>query len=145
MAGANRNDPFGAFNFLVEIDGVMKGSFSEVSGLDAEIDPIEYRTGDEDITVRKIPGLRKYSNITLKRGLTLDHSLWDWMKQGLDGKVIRTTMSVTLLDEARQPVLRWNVREAWPCKWEGPDLNAKGNDIAIETLEICHEGIELAE
>jgi phage tail-like protein len=85
MAGANRNDPFGAFNFLVEIDGVMKGSFSEVSGLDAEIDPIEYRTGDEDITVRKIPGLRKYSNITLKRGLTLDHSLWDWMKQGLDG------------------------------------------------------------
>ena len=145
MAGANRNDPFGAFNFLVEIDGVMKGSFSEVSGLDAEIDPIEYRTGDEDITVRKIPGLRKYSNITLKRGLTLDHSLWDWMKQGLDGKVIRTTMSVTLLDEARQPVLRWNVREAWPCKWEGPDLNAKGKNVAIETLEICHEGIELAE
>src|SRR5690242_6586938 len=142
MAGANRNDPFGAFNFLVEIDGVMKGSFSEVSGLDAEIDPIEYRTGDEDITVRKIPGLRKYSNITLKRGLTLDHSLWDWMKQGLDGKVIRTTMSVTLLDEARQPVLRWNVREAWPCKWEGPDLNAKGKDVAIETLEIRHEGIE---
>jgi len=145
MAGANRNDPFGAFNFLVEIDGVMKGSFSEVSGLDAEIDPIEYRTGDEDITVRKIPGLRKYSNITLKRGLTLDHSLWDWMKQGLDGKVVRTTMSIMLLDGARQPVLRWNVREAWPCKWEGPDLNAKGNDVAIETLEICHEGIELAE
>ena len=140
-----RNDPFGAFNFLVEIDGVTKGGFSEVSGLDAELDPIEYRTGDDDITVRKIPGLKKFGNITLKRGLTLDHSLWDWMKQGLDGHVVRTTLSITLLDEARQPVLRWNVREAWPCKWEGPELNAKGNDIAIETLEICHEGIELAE
>jgi len=145
MAGANRNDPFGAFNFLVEIDGVTTTSFSEVSGLDAEIEPIEYRTGDEDTTVRKIPGLRKYSNITLKRGFTTDLSLWNWMKQGLGGKVMRANMSITLLDGARQPVLRWNVREAWPCKWEGPDLNAKGNDIAIETLEICHEGIELVE
>ena len=141
----NRNDPFGAFNFLVEIDGVMKGGFSEVSGLDAEIEPIEYRTGEEDITVRKIPGLKKFSNITLKRGLTTDHSLWDWMKKGLDGKVMRTAMSITVLDETRQPVLRWNVREAWPCKWEGPELSAKGNEISIETLEICHEGIELAE
>ncbi|HTL01590.1 MAG TPA: phage tail protein, partial [Vicinamibacterales bacterium] len=145
MAGPNRNDPFGAFNFSVEIDGVTTTSFSEVSGLDAEIEPIEYRTGDEDITVRKIPGLRKYSNITLKRGFTPDLSLWNWMKQGLAGKVMRANMSITLLDGARQPVLRWNVREAWPCKWEGPDLNAKGNDIAIETLEICHEGIELVE
>ena len=141
----NRNDPFGAFNFLVEIDGVMKGGFSEVSGLDAEIEPIEYRTGEEDITVRKIPGLKKFSNITLKRGLTTDRSLWDWMKKGLDGKVMRTAMSITLLDETRQPVLRWNVREAWPCKWEGPELSAKGSEISIETLEICHEGIELAE
>jgi len=145
MAGPNRNDPFGAFNFSVEIDGVTTTSFSEVSGLDAEIEPIEYRTGDEDTTVRKIPGLRKYSNITLKRGFTPDLSLWNWMKQGLAGKVMRANMSITLLDGARQPVLRWNVREAWPCKWEGPDLNAKGNDIAIETLEICHEGIELVE
>ena len=145
MAGPNRNDPFGAFNFSVEIDGVTTTSFSEVSGLDAEIEPIEYRTGDEDITVRKIPGLKKFNNITLKRGFTKDLSLWNWMKQGLGGKVIRANMSITLLDGARQPVLRWNVREAWPCKWEGPDLNAKGNDIAIETLEICHEGIELVE
>ena len=142
---ANRNDPFGNFNFLVEIGGVTKAGFSEVSGLDAELEPIEYRTGDEDITVRKIPGLKKFSNITLKRGFTADLSLWNWMKQGLDGKVLRTTMSITLLDESRQPVLRWNIRQAWPCKWEGPELNAKGNDIAIETLEICHEGIELAE
>src|SRR5579872_2177763 len=129
---ANRNDPFGNFNFLVEIGGVTKAGFSEVSGLDAELEPIEYRTGDEDITVRKIPGLKKFSNITLKRGFTADLSLWNWMKQGLDGKVLRTTMSITLLDESRQPVLRWNIRQAWPCKWEGPELNAKGNDIAIE-------------
>jgi len=143
MSGASRNDPFSAACFVVEIDGVAAGGFSEVSGLEVEVAAIEYRTGSEDITVRKIPGLRKYSNITLKRGYTSDRSLWDWMKQVLDGTVVRRNMTIVLLDEARRPVLRWNVRQAWPCKYEGPALNAKGTDVAIEIVEICHEGIEL--
>jgi phage tail-like protein len=145
MAGSNRNDPLGAFNFVVEIDGIMQASFAEVAGLTAEIAPIEYRTGNEDLTVRKIPGLKKFTNITLKRGVTSDRSLWNWIKQALDGKVLRASMSITLMDQERKPVMRWNVREAWPCKYEGPVLNAKANEVAIESFEICHEGFELVE
>jgi phage tail-like protein len=143
---AGRVDPFGAFNFLVEITGVTQAAFMEVTGLEAEVVPIEYREGaDKTLGSRKLPGLVKYSNIVLKRGITLDHSLWDWFKQGLNGKVQRANMVVTLLDDQRQPVVRWAVHEAWPCKYEGPALNAKGNEVAIETLEICHEGLELVE
>ena len=145
MAGPNRNDPLGAFNFVVEIDGIMQASFAEVAGLSVEIAPIEYRTGNEDLTVRKIPGLKKFTNITLKRGVTSDRSLWNWIKQALDGKVVRASMSIMLMDQERKPVMRWNVREAWPCKYEGPVLNAKANEVAIESVEICHEGIELVE
>jgi phage tail-like protein len=141
---AGRNDPYGAFNFLVEITGVTKGGFMEVTGLDAEVNVIEYREGGDN-TVRKLIGLAKYPNIILKRGLTQDHSLWDWFKKTVLGTVQRTTVTITLLDDQRQPVLRWNVREAWPCKWEGPTLNAKTSEAAIESIEICHEGIDLVE
>ena len=143
---AARNDPFAAFNFLVDIQGVTKAGFSEVSGLAAEVTPIEYREGGENsLTVRKLPGLVKYPNIVLKRGYTTDLSLWNWFKTVLDGKALRTVVSITLLDDQRRPVARWVAREAWPCKYEGPDLNAKGNGVAIETLEICHEGLERIE
>jgi phage tail-like protein len=137
----SRDDPYAAFNFLVEIDGVTVAGFSECSGLSSETDPIEYRNGSEDITVRKLPGLVKYSNITLKRGFTQSKELWQWRKQVLDGKTQRRSGTVTLLDEARKPALRWNFREAWPRKLDGPTLNAKTNEVAIETLEIAHEGL----
>jgi phage tail-like protein len=137
----SRDDPYAAFNFLVEIDGVTIAGFSECSGLSSETDPIEYRNGSEDITVRKLPGLVKYSNITLKRGFTQSKELWQWRKQVLDGKTQRRSGTVTLLDEARKPALRWNFREAWPRKLDGPTLNAKTNEVAIETLEIAHEGL----
>lgn len=145
MAG-NRNDPFGAFNFLVEVEGIASAAFMEVSGLEVQIDAIEYREGgDKPLTVRKLPGLAKYSNITLKRGLTLDRSLWDWVKTVIDGNVRRATVAIILLDDQRQPVVRWRVRDAWPCKYDAPNLNAKTSEVAIESLEICHEGFELAE
>jgi len=145
-----RDDPYSAFNFQVVINGVLDdgkaitGSFAEVSGLDVTITPIEYRNGSEDITVRKSPGLRSYSNVVLKRGVIGDLTLWTWIKSVLDGQVQRADGTITLLDENRQEVLRWNFRRAWPCKWVGPRLNAKGNDVAIETLELCHEGLEVA-
>ncbi len=137
-----RNDPYGAFNFLVEIDGVPTAAFSDVSGLDMEIDVIDYRTGGDALHARKLPGLVKYNNIVLKRGITLDHSLWDWIRKVAEGTVQRANMSIILLDEQRQPVLRWLVKQAWPVKWSGPTLNAKSSDIAIESLEITHEGLE---
>lgn len=142
---SSRNDPYGAFNFLVEIDGIAAGAFSEVSGLESTVEVIEYRNGSDDITVRKLPGLKKHANIVLKRGFTNDHSLWDWYKATLDGRVERRSMMITVLNEAREPALRFAVRNAWPCSWSGPDLDAGKSTVAIETLEICHEGIEFVE
>jgi phage tail-like protein len=139
----SRNDPYSAFNFLVEIDGVTVAGFSEASGLDSETDVVEYRDGNEDITVRKLPGLKKYSNISLKRGFTDSTELWEWRKKVMDGQTERQSGSIVLLNEAREPSLRFNFREGWPSKWEGPSLNAANNETAIETLEIAHEGLVL--
>jgi phage tail-like protein len=142
---AQRNDPYSQFNFLIEIDGVVKGGFSECSGLTTDTNVIDYREGNEkQLTARRLPGLMKYTNIVLKRGFTADKSLWAWRKNVVDGQVKRTSGSIVLLDDARNPVLTWNFREGWPSKWEGPALNAKTSEVAIETLEICHEGLELA-
>jgi phage tail-like protein len=139
----NRNDPYSAFNFIVEIDGVIVGGFSEVGGLTTETDIIEYRNGDEDITVRKLPGKAKYTQITLKRGYTDSKELWEWRKKVIAGKTERKSGTIQLLNEAREPALKWNFRQGWPSKWEGPPLNAKNNDTAIESMEIAHEGLEL--
>ena len=141
----SRNDPYSAFNFLVEIDGVTVAGFSECSGLTTESDVIEYRDGDDDITVTKIPGLKKFTNISLKRGYTDSKELWAWRKLVMDGKTERQNGSIILQNEAREPALRWNFKAGWPCKWEGPSLNAKNNETAIETMEICHEGLALEE
>jgi phage tail-like protein len=146
MPQGARNDPYGQFNFTIEIDGVTRAGFSEVSGLTTDTNVIEYREGDEKHgTVRKLPGLMKYNNIVLKRGWTQDKALWEWRKKVIDGTTQRTSGTITLLNEGRQPALRWNFREGWPAKWEGPALNGKTSEAAIETLEIAHEGLELAE
>ncbi len=143
MPSGARNDPYGQFNFLIEIDGVTRAGFSEVSGLTTDTNVIEYREGQEVTTVRKLPGLMKYTNIVLKRGYTQDKALWNWRKNVIDGTTQRTTGTITLLDEARQPALRWNFTNGWPVKWEGPAMNGKTSEVAIETLEIAHEGLEL--
>ncbi len=141
---SSRPDPFRAFNFVVEIDGVPVGAFAEVSGLESETEVVEYRTGDSKVTsTLKLPGLTKYANVVLKRGLTRDLSLWQWRKTVVDGQTDRRDGTIVLLAEDRTPALRWRFRNGWPCKWEGPALNAKASEIAIETLEIAHEGLEL--
>ena len=145
MATGDRRDPFRSFNFAVEIDGIARAGFRECSGLDASQDPIEYREGTEGLTTRKLPGLNKYSNITLKWGMTDDTELWDWRKKAMTGKVERKNGSIVLLDDTGAEKMRWNFREAWPTKWTGPSFNATGNEVAIETLEIAHEGLELQE
>jgi phage tail-like protein len=144
-----RDDPYSANNFEVVIQGVLddgralQGSFSEVSGLEVEITPIEYRVGSEATTVRKIPGLVKYSNITLKRGVMGSDTVYKWLKSATNGPVQRVSGTITLLDENRQAVMTWRFLHAWPCKWSGPHLSATANEVAFETLEICHEGLEL--
>jgi phage tail-like protein len=143
MATGDRVDPYSAFNFTVEIDGVTQAGFSEVSGLDTENDVVEYRTGNIENRVTKLPGLKKYPNIVLKRGFTKDLALWDWRKKVMDGKTERRSGAIVLHNEAREVALRWNFTEGWPSKWQGPAMNAKNNEVAIETLEIAHEHLEL--
>ena len=143
MAGsADRDDPFTSFNFIVDIQG-MRAGFSEIGGLSTETNVIEYREGNEDITARKLPGQRKYANISLKRGFTKSKDLWEWRKKVIEGKTQRLPGTITMLDEGRKPVLVWRFFEGWPSKWAGPAFNAKNNDIAIEELEIAVEGLEL--
>jgi phage tail-like protein len=142
---AARVDPYRNFNFRVEIEGIAAASFSECSGLQSSIEVVEYRQGsDSSLSVRKLPGLRTYSNITLKRGITQDRELYEWHRKVLDGEVDRRNGSIILLDDDRNEVLRWNFHSGWICRYEGPTLNGKSNEVAIETIEICHEGLELA-
>jgi len=143
MPAPQRDDPFKAFGFLVEIDGIAQAAFSEVSGLESETAVIEYRLGNEGGT-RKLPGLTKFGNIVLRRGITKDAELWNWRKSVVAGNIDRRNGSIILLDEKRKEVVRWNFRSGWICKWVGPTLNAKSNEVAIETIEIAHEGLERA-
>jgi phage tail-like protein len=141
---AQRNDPYSQFNFLIEIDGVLKAGFSECSGLTSDTNVIDYREGsDKPLTLRRLPGLIKYTNIVLKRGYTADTTLWQWRQNVINGQISRTTGAIILLDDARNIALTWNFTAGWPVKLEGPALNGKTSEVAIETLEICHEGIEL--
>lgn len=139
-----RHDPLQAFNFLVEIDGLTVAGFSQVSGLGSETEVIEYREGGDRLSsVRKLPGLTRYPNIVLKRGLSTDRSLWNWRRKVISGTADRRNGAIILLDGERRPVSRWLFRNGWPAKWEGPILKASGNEVAIETIEIAHEGLEL--
>jgi phage tail-like protein len=144
MAVGARKDPYRAYHFLIEIDGITRAGFRECSGLDVSADPIEYREGSDRSTARKLPGQAKYGNLSLKRGITDDAQLWQWCKKAIDGQVERKNGSIILLDDSGAEKLRWNFREGWPTKWSGPSLNASGNEVAIETLDIAHEGLEKA-
>ncbi len=135
-------DPYGNFNFLVELDGINRGAFQECSGFDSTIDVIEHREGGDNITLRKLPGMTKYSNLVLKWGMTDDMELYRWHRQAVQGNMKRKNGSIVLLNNAGKEVARWNFMRAWPTKYDGPDLNAEGTDVAVETLELAHEGIE---
>lgn len=144
MATGVRNDPYRSFNFQLQIDGVPLGGFSEASGLTAEGDAVDYREGtDLQSNVRKLVGLRKYANITLKRGYTQDKSLWLWHLAIVNGTPDRRNVTIVLMNEAHQPVLRWHVENAWVNKIEGPSFKAAGNEIAMESVEIVHEGLTI--
>jgi phage tail-like protein len=144
MATDQRNDPYRAFNFVIEIDGVARGAFSEVGGLTAEGDSTDYREGtDVQPNVRKLVGLRKYTNITLKRGYTADKVLWQWYTNIFNGMPDRRNVTIVLMNERREQVLRWNAENAWINKIEGPAMKASGNDVAMESVELIHEGLTL--
>jgi len=139
-----RNDPYRTFNFRVEIDGTSVAGFRECSGLSFTTDPVEYREGtDVALSPRKLTGLRKFKNMEFKRGMTKDETLWTWYKNILNGSDDRRNGSVVLQDEQHNDVLRWEFEAGWITRWEGPSFNATTNDIAIETIEIAVERVEL--
>ena len=143
MANSARHDPYKVFNFVVEIDGIASAGFTECSGLSTTTDVIEYREGNDRSGIRKLPGLTKFSNIVLKRGITQSRDLWNWRKTVMDGVIDRRSGSIVLLADDLTPVVRFRFRNGWPAKWEGPALNGKSSEVAIETLEIAHEGLDV--
>ena len=147
-----RDNPYGAFNFIVALGGTQGdgsagsiiGGFSDVSGLGMEVNYSEYRNGNEKFnTTRKVPNTHKLDDVTLKRGLVGSDDLFAWLKGVRDGKADPRSITITLLDEARQAVATWVLRNAQPRKWTGPTLAAKGGgEVAMEELSLVHEGID---
>ena len=144
MPVGQRTDPYKNHRFLVEIDGISQAGFREVTISDSSQDAVEYRDGNEPPTVRKQPGLVKYGNVTLKWGIADSLDVYNWRKQAEEGKMkdARKNMAIVLLDQEGQPASRWEFSQAWPTKYSAPSLNATANEIAIETLEIAHEGMK---
>ncbi|HUJ10361.1 MAG TPA: phage tail protein [Verrucomicrobiae bacterium] len=138
-----RVDPYGSFDFLVEIDGITRASFQEVSGLESTIDTMDYREGGENETMRRLPAKTKFVNIVCKWGTTDNPEMSEWHRQWVvgDPAAARKNGSVVLLDRQGNEKVRWNFVNAWPSKYVGPSFNAKNSDVAIETMEIVHEGI----
>jgi phage tail-like protein len=144
MALGKRKDPLLNFNFLVEIDGITQAGFTDCSGFGATTEPVEVNEGGFNSASHKLPGRTKQNNLTLKWGLTDSTELYDWYRDVVNGKIQRKNGSIILLNSQGDEKARWNFFKAWPTKWDGPDFTAKGNEVAIETLEIAHEGLERA-
>ena len=136
--------PLPQFHFQVEWGGQRLG-FSEVSGLNIEVQVIEYREGiSSDYSAIKMPGIKKYSNITLKRGIVpKDNEFFDWLNTVSLNQVERRDLVISLLNENHEPVMVWKAKNAFPVKIEGPELNASANEVAIESLELAHEGLTI--
>lgn len=137
--------PLPKFHFQVKWDAQVM-SFQEVSGLDIQSEEIKYRAGDSPVfSVIKMPGMTKYGNVTMKKGIFKgDNKFWDWISQIKMNTIKRLPVTISLLDEEGKPTMVWTLANAWPTKVSGTDLKAEGNEVAIETIEIVHEGLIVA-
>lgn len=139
------HDPYRGYNFWVEWDGIIHAGFRECSGLNATRNSGEYREGtDKSLGKRKIPGLLNYGNVTLKRGVTDNRELWEWHTRLRNGETLRRNVSIILTNDLGEEKMRWNLSECWPTTWNAPELNATSDEVAIETLELIHEGVSVA-
>jgi phage tail-like protein len=139
-----RTDPIRNFRYRLEIDGIQQAGFSEVAIGETTTEAVDYRVGTDPMHVRKLSGLTKYGNITLKWGVTESMELFEWHKAIVDGQIAnnRKQVAIVVVDEAGSDKARFVVSEAWPMKYDPSDLNAKGNEVFIELLELVNEGIE---
>lgn len=141
---------FGNFNFLVEIEDLASdstsvvGGFSQVSGIASQSDVVEHRVGNSN-TVLKLPGKTRFGNIVLRKGCTSSGDLYEWRRRIESGDDDRRSGSIVLLDGGMKEKARWNFYDAWPCRYEAPELNAADNSVSIETLELCVERVERVE
>jgi phage tail-like protein len=133
--------PFLTFNFAVEVQGLLVGGFTEVSGLESEIGVEEYREGGVNGYVHKLPGPASHANLVLRHGLTSLSTLWNWFYATSQGAIERRNGTIMLLDHRQIPVMWWNFRNALPVRWTGPAFNASSDEVGIESLELAHEGL----
>lgn len=136
-----RLDPYSAYNFLVEIEGIIAGGFTEVSGMSIQTEVERKMFGGENDREYTFIKSTKYTDITLKHGLTDLDLLWCWYDDVIKGKVQRKNGSIYLLDQAGLPAMWWDFYEAYPIKWDGPSFNAASNTVATETLVLAHGGL----
>jgi len=140
---AERIDPQITCQFHVEIDGIAEAAFMECSGLEVETEVLDFEEGGVNDRVHKLPGRTKFTNVSLKKGVTDSNELWEWYLKVTQGKVERKNMSIVLCDAQKVEVKRWNFERAYPIKWVGPGLKSEENAVAIEALDIVHEGMSL--
>jgi len=139
-------DPLGNFRFALQIDNITAAGFAECTGLQMETKVFEYKEGGNNTTTLKFPDSTSFANITLKRGVTSSNELLQWqldVANGQTGRSVPRKVAIVLQDEKGTQVSKWNLVRPFPAKWVGPDLKGGGNEIAIESLEIAHEGISL--
>lgn len=135
------HDPFMAYNFAVEIGGVVMGGFSEVSGLSSEINLQSYEEGGLNNYVHKFPKHTTYPNLVLSRGLVNVDLFYIWYQATSEGLIQQLNGTILLLDDRQIPKMWWTVKKAYPVRWEGPQLNASSDNIAVEKIELVHQGI----
>lgn len=140
MATGDRKDPLTGFRFRIEIEGLVVGGFSEISGIQAEMETEDYREGGVNGYVHKLAKSTKHPNLTLKRGLTNSDTLWTWFHDAASGKIQRRSGSVIILNASGDESWRWNFSQAYPVKWAGPDLKSDNSSVAFEAIELIHNG-----
>jgi phage tail-like protein len=136
-----RSDPYQAFNFLVEIEGILTGSFSECTGLQVETEYFDYREGGLNDYMHRFAGATTYPPLILKRGVTQIDGLWNWHQEVTRGSINRKNGTIYLLDKTHIPVIHWNFKEAYPVKYAGPDFRADSASVAFESVELTHRGL----
>ncbi len=140
-APGRRQDPYTAYNFWVEVDGLVVAGFSEVAGLRLEVDVQTYGEGGLNSFTRQFPGRVKQNTITFRHGMADTDAVWLWCYRVAQGVILRQNISIYLLDQAGEPAIWWNVMDAFPVKWEGPNLKAATSEVAMESLTLAHHGI----
>jgi len=138
-----RTQLVGSYRFMVELDGLLVAGFSEVGGLSVETETEEYAEGGLNQYVHRLPARTKHVPLSLKRGMTLSDELWNWYADVVEGQITRKSGSIILYNERDQEFRRWNFYDAYPTKWSGPELNASASEIAVEYIELTHNGFKM--